>query len=96
MSLRPLTRPPDGSAKNIPDQDPGAAGAEGPQSSELTERKEEQTNFEINSKTVSTVRNSLHSGGPCRSPVVVNKDRINTMLGGTPTPEQVTAYIAEL
>ncbi|MBC7284045.1 flagellar basal-body MS-ring/collar protein FliF [Hoeflea sp.] len=81
--------------QNIPDQAPGAGGADGPQSSELTERKEEQTNYEINSKTVSTVRNSYTVEGLSIA-VVVNKDRINAMLGGTPTPEQVTAYIAEL
>ena len=81
--------------QNIPDQDPGAAGAAGPQSSELAERKEEQTNFEINSKIVSTVRNSYAIEGLSIA-VVVNKERINAMLGGTPTPEQVAAYIAEL
>jgi flagellar M-ring protein FliF len=37
--------------QNIPDQGPGRnGGAAGPQSSELAERKEEQTNYEINSK----------------------------------------------
>ncbi|MEP3439223.1 MAG: flagellar basal-body MS-ring/collar protein FliF [Hoeflea sp.] len=81
--------------QNIPDQNPTSAGAAGPQSSELAERKEEQTNFEINSKTVSTVRNSYTVEGLSIA-VVVNKDRINAMLGGTPTPEQTTAYMAEL
>ena len=81
--------------QNIPDQAPGEGGADGPQSSELAERKEEQTNYEISSKTVSTVRNSYTVEGLSIA-VVVNKDRINTMLGGTPTPEQTAAYIAEL
>jgi flagellar M-ring protein FliF len=37
--------------QNIPDQTPGTQrGAAGPKSSELAERKEEQTNYEINSK----------------------------------------------
>jgi len=81
--------------QNIPDQGPGATGADGPQSSELAERKEEQTNFEINSKTVSTVRNSYTIEGLSIA-VVVNKARIDAMLGGEPTPEQTAAYIAEL
>ncbi|KGF68510.1 flagellar M-ring protein FliF [Hoeflea sp. BAL378] len=81
--------------QNIPDQQPGAGEGAGPQSSELAERKEEQTNFEINSKTVSTVRNSYSVEGLSIA-VVVNKERINAMLGGTPTPEQTAAYIAEL
>jgi len=81
--------------QNIPDQGPGATGANGPKSSELAERKEEQTNFEINSKTVSTVRNSYIVEGLSIA-VVVNKARIDAMLGGTPTPEETTAYIAKL
>jgi len=81
--------------QNIPDQGPAATGAGGPKSSELAERKEEQTNFEINSKTVSTVRNSYIIEGLSIA-VVVNKARIDAMLGGEPTPEQTTAYLAEL
>ncbi|WP_412051125.1 flagellar basal-body MS-ring/collar protein FliF [Hoeflea sp. Naph1] len=81
--------------QNIPDAAPGAGGAAGPQSSELAERKEEQTNFEINSKTTSTVRNSYAIEGLSIA-VVVNKDRINAMLGEAPTEEQVSAYLTEL
>ena len=81
--------------QNIPDQGPGATGAGGPESSELAERKEEQTNFEINSKTVSTVRNSYTIEGLSIA-VVVNKARIDAMLGGTPTPEETAAYLTEL
>ncbi|OCW56208.1 flagellar basal-body MS-ring/collar protein FliF [Hoeflea olei] len=81
--------------QNIPNPAPGAGASAGPQSSELAERKEEQTNFEINSKTVSTVRNSYTVEGLSIA-VVVNKDRISAMLGGSPTPEQTASYIAEL
>lgn len=81
--------------QNIPDQGPEATGAGGPKSSELAERKEEQTNFEINSKTVSTVRNSYTLEGLSIA-VVVNKSRIDAMLGGEPTPEQTAAYLVEL
>jgi len=81
--------------QNIPDQGPAATGAGGPKSSELAERKEEQTNFEINSKTVSTVRNSYIVEGLSIA-VVINKARINEMLGGEPTPEQTATYLSEL
>jgi flagellar M-ring protein FliF len=81
--------------QNIPDQGPNAGGAAGPQSSELAERKEEQTNYEINSKVVSTVRNSYSVEGLSIA-VVVNRARINEMLGGDPTEEQISAYLAEL
>lgn len=80
--------------QNIPDQAPAGAAA-GPQSSELAERKEEQTNFEINSKTIQTVRNS-YSVENLSIAVVVNKARIDAMLGGTPSTDQVNAYLAEL
>ncbi|AKI02173.1 flagellar basal-body M-ring protein/flagellar hook-basal body protein FliF [Hoeflea sp. IMCC20628] len=81
--------------QNIPDQGPNGTGADGPQSSELSERKEEQTNFEINSKTVSTVRNS-YDVEELSIAVVINKARIDAMLGGEPTPEEVDAYLVEL
>lgn len=81
--------------QNIPDQGPGAGGAAGPQSSELAERKEEQTNYEINSKVVSTVRNSYTVEGLSIA-VVVNRARMTEMLGEAPTEEQTAAYLAEL
>jgi flagellar M-ring protein FliF len=81
--------------QNIPDQGPGAGGAAGPQSSELAERKEEQTNYEINSKVVSTVRNSYMVEGLSIA-VVVNRARMIEMLGEAPTEEQTAAYLAEL
>lgn len=81
--------------QNIPDQGPNAGGGAAPQSSELAERKEEQTNYEINSKTISTVRNSYNVEGLSIA-VVVNRARINEMLGDEPTEEQTAAYLAEL
>lgn len=81
--------------QNIPDQGPNAAGAAGPQSSELAERKEEQTNYEINSKVVSTVRNSYAVEGLSIA-VVVNKARISEMLGTNPTQEKTEAYLADI
>ncbi|PWV99829.1 flagellar M-ring protein FliF [Hoeflea marina] len=80
--------------QNIPDQAPAGGGA-GPKSSELVERKEEQTNFEINSKTTSTVRNS-YEVEKLSIAVVVNKARMAAMLGDAPTAEQTSAFLAEL
>lgn len=80
--------------QNIPDQAP-AAGAAGPKSSDQAERKEEQTNYEINQKTINTVRNS-YSVEKLSIAVVVNKARVAGMLGGQPGDAQVNAYIAEL
>jgi flagellar biosynthesis/type III secretory pathway M-ring protein FliF/YscJ len=74
---------------------PDAGGAAGPQSSELAERKEEQTNYEINSKVVSTVRNSYTGRGPVDRGRR-QRARIDEMLGGEPTEEQTAAYLAEL
>lgn len=79
--------------QNIPDQ--AAAGTTNPQSSELAERKEEQTNYEINSKVTQTVRNS-YVIEKLSIAVVVNDTRVKEMLGEGATDEQVQAYIAEL
>lgn len=79
--------------QNIPDQAP--AEIAGPKSSDQAERKEEQINYEINQKTISTVRNSYEIE-KLSIAVVVNQARVAAMLGGQPTPEQVNAYIAEL
>jgi flagellar M-ring protein FliF len=81
--------------QNIPDQGPAAGGTAGPQSSELAERKEEQTNYEINSKVISTVRNSYTVEGLSVA-VVVNRARIADMYGGAPTEEQTAAFLAEV
>lgn len=79
--------------QNIPDQ--AAAGGVSPQSSELAERKEEQTNYEINSKVTQTVRNSYQIERLSIA-VVVNDARVKQMLGEGATDEQVQAYISEL
>lgn len=79
--------------QNIPDQAQGGAAA--PQSSELAERKEEQTNYEINSKVTQTVRNSYEIQ-KLSIAVVVNNARVKEMLGAEATTEQVDAYLVEL
>ncbi|WP_099863941.1 flagellar basal-body MS-ring/collar protein FliF [Pararhizobium haloflavum] len=80
--------------QNLPQADPETAGSS-PSSSESLERREEQTNFEINSKTVETVKNSYDIEGLSIA-VVVNRGRIEAMLGEGATSEQVDTYLAEL
>lgn len=79
--------------QNIPDQT--QAGGSNPQSSELAERKEEQTNYEINSKVTQTVRNS-YEVQKLSIAVVVNNARVKEMLGPDATDEQVEEYLSEL
>ncbi|MEX3007008.1 flagellar basal-body MS-ring/collar protein FliF [Hoeflea sp. TYP-13] len=67
----------------------------GPQSSESNERKEEQTNYEINSKTIATVRNS-YSVERLSIAVVINEGRIKAMLGDSATKDDIDAHLAEL
>ena len=80
--------------QNIPDQTPAAGGAS-PSSSELAERKEEQTNYEINSKVTQTVRNS-YDVQKLSIAVVVNDARVKEMLGAEATQQQIDDYLAEL
>jgi flagellar M-ring protein FliF len=79
--------------QNIPDQ--AQAGGGTPQSSELAERKEEQTNYEINSKVTQTVRNSYEIE-KLSIAVVVNDARVIAMLGAEATEEQIETYLQEL
>jgi flagellar M-ring protein FliF len=79
--------------QNIPDQAPEATA--GPKSSDQAERKEEQTNYEINQKVISTARNS-YQVEKLSIAVVVNKARIASVLGGQPTQEQIDAYVVQL
>lgn len=79
--------------QNIPDQAPEATA--GPKSSDQAERKEEQTNYEINQKTISTVSNS-YDVERVSIAVVVNEARIAAMLGGQPTQQAIETAMAEL
>ncbi|GEO83460.1 flagellar M-ring protein [Ciceribacter naphthalenivorans] len=80
--------------QNIPQGDvQGTAG--GPQSSDEQDKKEEQTNYEINSKTVATVKNS-YTIEKISVAVVVNKGRIATMVGEPVDQAKIDAYLAEM
>lgn len=80
--------------QNIPQAAPEAGGA-GPESSDEQDKKEEQTNYEINSKTVATVKNS-YTVEKISVAVVVNRGRIATMVGEPVDQAKIDAYLAEM
>lgn len=80
--------------QNLPEANVNAAQG-GPQSSEVSDRREEQTNYEINSKTIETVKNSYRIENLSVA-VVVNRGRIAAMVGENATQEQIDAYLAEM
>ena len=67
----------------------------GPQSSDEADKKEEQTNYEINSKTVATVRNS-YKIERLSVAVVVNQGRIAALVGEPVDQVKIDAYLAEM
>lgn len=80
--------------QNIPQGDPQGTGA-GPESSDEADKKEEQTNYEINSKTVATVSNS-YKVEKISVAVVVNKGRVAKMVGEPVDQAKIDAYLAEM
>jgi flagellar M-ring protein FliF len=79
--------------QNLPETQatPTAAG----ESSEQNERKEETTNYEMNTKRVSVVSNG-YSVTRMSIAVVVNRDRLAAILGANATPEQIAQRITEI
>jgi len=79
--------------QNLPEEQasPGA----GPESSEQRERREETTNYEINSKRIATVSNG-YSVSKMSIAVVVNQARIAAVLGESAAAEQIEARVAEI
>ncbi|WP_377294119.1 flagellar basal-body MS-ring/collar protein FliF [Rhizobium sp. SG2393] len=80
--------------QNVPQAAPTTGGA-GPQSSDQAQKKEEQTNYEINQKTVATTKNSYRIE-KLSVAVVVNKARVATMLGEGADQAKVDAYLQEM
>ncbi len=80
--------------QNIPQGGPKGDG-NGPQSSDEADKKEEQTNYEINSKTVATVRNG-YEVEKLSVAVVVNSARIAAMVGEPADQAKIDAYIANM
>ena len=85
--------PPTTVEQNLPEQQKPAA--QGPKSSEQRDRREETTNYEINSKKINTTSNG-YSIDRLSIAVVVNQDRLKAILGKTATPDQISARIAEI
>lgn len=79
--------------QNIPDQ--ATPGAANPSSSEERERREEITNYELNSKRIATTSNGYQIARLSIA-VVVNRDQIAAALGEGATAEQVQARVAEI
>ncbi|ASS54447.1 flagellar basal-body MS-ring/collar protein FliF [Rhizobium leguminosarum] len=81
--------------QNIPQAAPEAGGSAGPESQDKSDKREEQTNYEINSKTTATTRNS-YKVEKLSIAVVVNKGRIAKMVGEPADQTKVDAYLAEM
>ncbi|MGE7370776.1 flagellar basal-body MS-ring/collar protein FliF [Neorhizobium sp. NPDC001467] len=81
--------------QNVPQAAPETGGANGPQSSDKSDKREEQTNYEINSKTVATTRNS-YKLEKISVAVVVNKGRIGKLVGEPVDQAKIDAYLAEM
>ena len=79
--------------QNLPEAESTATA--GPESSEQIERKEETTNYELNSKRIATVSNG-YTVNKMSIAVVVNQERLAAILGPTATPEQIAARVAEI
>jgi len=79
--------------QNLPEAD--APTTAGPESSEQNERKEETTNYEMNSKRIATVSNG-YTVTKLSIAVVVNQQRLAAILGKDATAEQVAARIADI
>ncbi|MCO6187140.1 flagellar basal-body MS-ring/collar protein FliF [Rhizobium sp. L1K21] len=73
----------------------GAGGAGGPTSADQAEKKEELTNYEINSKTIATTRNT-YSVEKISVAVVVNKARLLKLIGENADQAAIDAYVEEM
>jgi flagellar M-ring protein FliF len=80
--------------QNLPNAEPVAAEA-GPQSSQESERREETTNYELNSKKVATVSNGFEVKKLSAS-IILNRKRLEDVLGAEFTPEQLEERMAQI
>jgi flagellar M-ring protein FliF len=71
------------------------SGGDSPQSSEQSDRREETTNYELNTKHVATVSNGYQVSRMSIA-VVVNRARLAELAGANATPEQIEARVAEI
>ncbi|SCB18059.1 flagellar basal-body MS-ring/collar protein FliF [Rhizobium multihospitium] len=80
--------------QNIPQAAP-QSGGNTPTSNDQSDKREEQTNYEINSKTTATTRTS-YKIEKLSVAVVVNRGRIAQMVGQGADQAKIDAYIAEM
>lgn len=85
--------PPTTVQQNLPEETP--TGGQGPESSEQNERREETTNFELNSRRVATISNG-YTLTRLSVAVVVNRDRIAAIAGGQADAAEIDRRIAEI
>lgn len=67
----------------------------GPKSSDSNQKKEEQTNYEINSKTVATVRNG-YTVDKLSVAVVINRGRVAKLIGEPFDQAKYDSFLAEM
>lgn len=79
--------------QNLPEAQ--ATPSQGPQSSSQNDRKEEITNYEINSKKIATVSNG-YTVNKLSIAVVVNQQRLTSILGKDATADQIAARVADI
>lgn len=79
--------------QNLPEAQ--AAATEGPKSSSQNDRREEITNYEINSKKIATVSNG-YTLTKMSIAVVVNRQRLQDVLGKDATADQIAERVAEI
>ena len=82
------------SVEQVLPQETQSSGA-GPKSAEKSERREETTNYELNTKHIATVSNG-YSIERMSVSVVVNAKRINELGGANPQPDALEARLAEI
>ncbi len=80
--------------QNIPTEKAPAAGG-GQLSSEKNDKKEEQTNYEINTKSIATVSDGYRIE-KLSIAVLVNHSKLALALGGTPTQDQIDKQLENL
>ncbi|MEM8748814.1 MAG: flagellar basal-body MS-ring/collar protein FliF [Pseudomonadota bacterium] len=79
--------------QNLPNAEEQTAA--GPQSSQESERREETTNYEINSKKVATVSNG-YSIARLSASIIVNQAIINELLGPNASAQDINQRIAQI
>lgn len=84
-----------GAEQNVPADQAGQNGGNGDQSRKNNERREELTNYEVGTKTTSTVSDGYRIEN-LNIAVVLNRKRIMESLGSNATPEALEKQIKEV